>query len=102
MKKILLFTLVIFFCTGAWSQTEEATTRSGKRVILYTDGTWKYAEPDTKKQEGKKKEPEKKSVPVPVAVTGDCAENIEVVEDARTRVLTTRGKKLIIIAEKDD
>ena len=35
MILILLFPVIVF------SQTEEATTESGKKVILYADGTWK-------------------------------------------------------------
>jgi hypothetical protein len=102
MKKTLCISLFILIAIQSWSQTEEATTKSGKKVILYSDGTWKYAETDTKKPEEKKKEPEKKSLPEPVAFTGDCSENLELIEDPRTRVMTTRGKNMIIIAEKND
>lgn len=106
MKKYLLIILTIFIGTKAWSQTEEATTRSGKKVILYSDGTWKYADADSKTvkkdTEEKKKDPDKKTLPNPLVITGDCSDNLENVEDPRTRVITTRSRNMIIVAEKDD
>ena len=44
MKKTLCLLTLIFLGLTVWCQTEEATTRSGRKVILYSDGTWKYAE----------------------------------------------------------
>src|SRR5690242_21006261 len=104
MKYILYPLLLLLISFNALSQSEEATTQSGKKVILYSNGTWKYANTDNKvpEKEIKKKEPEKKSLPDPVAVSADCSENLENVEDARTRIVTTRSKNLIIVAEKDD
>jgi len=47
---VLLFFLIPIIVNG---QTQEATTSDGKKVILNTDGTWKYAEEVTT-SEGKK------------------------------------------------
>lgn len=45
MKKIALTLLtVMLILTVSFGQSEEATTAAGKKVILNTDGTWKYAE----------------------------------------------------------
>jgi len=100
MKKYL-WILLMFIAIKGWSQAEEATTSSGRKVILYSNGTWKYAE-EKKIEPGKKVEPEKKNTVETIAITGDCADNLELIEDPRTRVLTTRGKNMIIIAEKDN
>jgi len=104
MKYILYQFMFLLICLKVSAQTEEATTQSGKKVILYSNGTWKYATTDPKvsEKDGKKKEPEKKSSPEPIALSGDCSENLENIEDTRTRIVTTRTKNLIIIAEKND
>jgi len=45
MKKITMTLLtVLMTMTVAFGQTQEATTADGKKVILNSDGTWKYAE----------------------------------------------------------
>lgn len=55
MRTVILTILtVIFFFSFAFSQTQEATTNDGKKIILNSNGTWKYAESKTdtiKKQE---------------------------------------------------
>ncbi len=38
------FLMVIMTMTLAFGQTQEATTSDGKKVILNSDGTWKYVE----------------------------------------------------------
>ena len=38
---VLLFLLIPIIING---QTQEATTSNGQKVILNTDGTWKFAE----------------------------------------------------------
>jgi len=37
---------VILNSDGTWKYATEATTSDGKKIILNTDGTWKYAEED--------------------------------------------------------
>ena len=45
MQKISLTVLAIIATISvSFGQTEEATTKSGKKVILDSDGTWKYQE----------------------------------------------------------
>jgi hypothetical protein len=110
-KKTILLFLFMATCFFAMAQTQEAVTTSGKKVILYADGTWKYAEPvkapgtktepvelKEKKKEAKK-EPEKKEIPVAETGTGECGEDIEMIEDRRTGVRTRRVKNLIILSE---
>ena len=49
MKKILvLFTILVLGTTILFGQIE-ATTKDGKKVLLYDDGTWKYNDTDDKK-----------------------------------------------------
>jgi hypothetical protein len=58
MYKIILTVIVLFLIQSvSFGQTEEATTQSGKKVLLYADGTWKYADdtkPVTKKNSDEK------------------------------------------------
>ena len=45
MKKITTTLLMVLMTmTFAFGQTQKATTESGKKVILNSDGTWKYAD----------------------------------------------------------
>lgn len=49
MKKLLvLFTILVLGTTILFGQIE-ATTKDGKKVLLYDDGTWKYNDTDDKK-----------------------------------------------------
>ena len=43
-KQLSCFFIICFADKFLFAQTQEATTNSGKKVILYADGTWKYAE----------------------------------------------------------
>lgn len=104
-KSILTVIVLLLMQYNSFGQTEEATTQSGKKVILYADGTWKYAD-DTKpvikkNNEEKKKEPVKKNEPETINLSGECAESLETIEDKRTGTRTTRAKNMIIVAEGD-
>ncbi len=45
MKKITTTLLMVFAAlTFAFGQNQNATTESGKKIILFPDGTWKYVE----------------------------------------------------------
>jgi hypothetical protein len=44
MKKHFLIICIISISQFVFSQTQEATTADGKKVILLSDGTWKLAE----------------------------------------------------------
>ena len=44
MRKAFLSLLLLVSCFAVFAQSEEATTKSGKKVILNPDGTWKQAE----------------------------------------------------------
>lgn len=49
MKKLLVtFTILVLGTTILFGQIE-ATTKDGKKVLLYDDGTWKYNDTDDKK-----------------------------------------------------
>lgn len=85
MQRIILtaLTIIVTF-TITFGQIEEATTKSGKKVNLNTDGTWKY-------QEGKK-------TPPFIAKSSDCSNYIETTEDKMTGNKTTAGKNTIIVS----
>ncbi len=109
-KKVLLLIFLFAAKTAIWGQSEEATTKSGKKVILYANGTWTYAEgaktenktkPEEKKEE-KKKEADKKPQPETPVMTGDCSDRFETIEDQRTGIRTTRTKNMIIVASEKD
>lgn len=96
--------LFIFLCTclTAAAQPEEATTRSGKKVILYPDGRWKYADEATDKPVQKVKEPikekEKKPALQPATITPtDCDDQLEVIDESRTGLRITRSKNRMIV-----
>ncbi len=108
--------LLLLFLAGnpalLFSQTVEATTQSGKKVILFPDGTWKYAadikpeakekevkvKPEEKKEEKKKTEPKKPVAGIPVSVP-DCADEVELNEDSKTGIRTWRSRSMIVVAE---
>ena len=84
MKKITLTLIaIIAIITFSFGQTEEATTKSGKKVILNPDGTWKYAE-------------EKKKVTT--TDPSDCSNYIETTEDKMTGRKTTAAKSSIVVS----
>lgn len=47
MKKQILTLFVCSLFSIAYSQTQEATTTEGKKIVLNNDGTWKYKEEPT-------------------------------------------------------
>ncbi len=85
MRKIILplFTFITF-CAHSFAQTEEATTKSGKKVILNSDKTWKYVA-DEKTQTTN-------------FVISDCSKYIETIEDKMTGKKTTAAKGTIIVS----
>ena len=44
MKRIIITVLLGLFAISLLQAQTEATTKHGKKVILYDDGTWKYSE----------------------------------------------------------
>ncbi len=109
-KNWFLFLLACLPLFGI-AQSEEATTKSGKKVILYPDGTWKYAEEvktDTRevkevklKPEEKKKEKEevKKTVSPVTTAAPECANEVDMSDDSRTGMRTWRTRNMIIVSE---
>lgn len=102
MNKLFILVIVALlphFVSKA--QTEEATTKSGKKVILYQDGTWKYADETVKRPEEKTKEPvkEKKAVITTTGVSADCEAMLEITDDSKTGLRITKTKNMIIVAE---
>ncbi|TAL57644.1 MAG: hypothetical protein EPN85_13615 [Bacteroidetes bacterium] len=84
MKKITTTLLtVLTTLTIAFGQTQNATTESGKKVSLFPDGTWKYAE--VKKDTAKKN-------------SSDCNDWIETVTDKVDGTTSTSSKSKIIVS----
>ena len=83
MRTVLLIALSCY-CLPAICQIE-ATTKDGKKIILNSDGTWKYAEQSAVKA---------------VGINTDCSELITNQVDKVTGK-TTRTTKESIIASKD-
>ena len=102
-KSILTAAVVLWIQNISFAQTEEATTQSGKKVILYADGTWKYAvdaKPEIpKNKEEKKRDLVKKPEPETTIPSGECSGLLETIEDKRTGIRTTRAKNIIFVAE---
>jgi hypothetical protein len=84
MKKIttILFAIIVNL-TFVFGQTQEATTTDGKKVILNSDGTWKYAE--IKKDTAKPK-------------TSDCSNWIETSTDKVSGTTTTGSISNLIVS----
>lgn len=108
MKTIILFLLFVFADKFLFAQTQEATTNSGKKVILYADGTWKYAEEIKPSVPGvpaaeKSEKPKKAEKPVEAKVTDlpeNCEEYFETVEEKKSKNTYIRTKNMIIVAEE--
>lgn len=104
MKILFLFTCFLLCCQLVNAQTEEATTKSGKKVILYADGTWKYADETKKPEEKKEKVVVEKPKPMkPVeskitAVPENCEELFETIEERKSGITTVRTKNMMILA----
>ena len=83
MQKITLTLFAIIAAISfSFGQSEEATTKSGKKVILNSDGTWKYAE-------------EKKTA---IPNNSDCSNFIETTEDKMTGKKSTAAKSTIVVS----
>lgn len=102
MNRVIILLVCLFAGFTAGAQTIEATTATGKKVILSPDGTWKYAG-DEKQKPGEKPEEPKKEKKTPTPVTGtmpaDCEELLEVTDDTRTGLRITRSKSRMIADE---
>jgi|GEM_PF-1708233 len=100
MLKNIFTVSMLFLLHSVFAQTEEATTNSGRKVILYADGTWKFKDEKAEvKKNTDKKEPEKKvtdnnnvrSIPI------ECSDKLELSQD-KNNTVTTRTKSFIVIA----
>lgn len=109
MKTLILLLLFFSASTILCAQTQEATTKSGKKVVLYADGTWKYAD-ETKPVEQipasaeKNEKPKKVVKPAEIkttAVPENCEEFFETIEEKKSGVTTVRTKNMIIVAEEN-
>jgi hypothetical protein len=84
MQKITLTLLVIIATiSSSFGQTQEAKTNSGKKVILNSDGTWKYIEENKITTDSSKK--------------SDCSNFIQTIEDKMDGEKTTYSKNLISV-----
>ncbi len=97
---ILSFPLFVF------SQTEEATTESGKKVIIYADGTWKIKSEEPPKtspaiKTTDKKEEKNKDSALPVNLDGDCGLLFESIKDKNNTVII-RTKNFLIATRPGD
>jgi len=85
MKKISTSLLMVIIATTiAFGQTQKATTENGKKVILNSDGTWKYA--DTVKTVQTKLDP------------NDCSNWISTETDKVDGSTSTAGKNTLIVS----
>lgn len=84
MKRLFALTILIIVSSTTFGQIE-ATTKDGKRVILNTDGTWKYVEATTTKVNN---------------ISLECSDLIADETDKVTGK-TTRGMKSSLIVSKD-
>lgn len=87
MKKItttlLTVLTVLTALTFAFGQNQNATTESGKKVVLFQDGTWKYAE--VKKDTAK-------------ANSSDCSSWIETTTDKVSGDVMTSAKNILVVS----
>ncbi|HNO18873.1 MAG TPA: hypothetical protein PKM24_11255 [Saprospiraceae bacterium] len=85
MKKVTTILMtVLMTATIAYGQTQKATTENGKKVILNSDGTWKYA--DTVKSVQKSLDP------------NDCSNWISTETDKMDGSTSTASKNTIIVS----
>lgn len=106
MARLFSTILIFLFPLMVFSQTEEATTESGKKVILYADGTWKIKSEESKKttttvKATDKKEEKTKTANLPVNLEGDCGLLFETVKDKNNTVIV-RTKNFLIATRPDD
>jgi len=84
MKKIILTLLIGLFATSLLLAQIEATTKDGRKAILYDDGTWKYAE--TSKAEISQ-------------VSFECADLVVTETDKMTGRISTSSKEVLAISD---
>jgi hypothetical protein len=104
MSRLIGLFLILCFPVIVFSQTEEATTESGKKVILFPDGTWKLKTAEIKKPTATvsdKKEEKNKSIPYTSTIGGDCGQVIESVKDKNNTVIV-RTKSFLIVTRPED
>lgn len=105
MKLFFVLAGFLFWGQLLHAQTEEATTKSGRKVILYTDGTWKYAdEPVKAENKPVVAEKPKKTIIKPVeskvaTVPENCSELFETIEERKSGITTIRTKNMMILTE---
>lgn len=107
MRRTYILMLAFFTCFVSAAQTEEATTKSGKKVILYPDGRWKYADDAANKPAEAVKEPvkekEKKTVTQATNILPtDCDGSLEIIDDNRSGFRITRTKNRMIAENNGD
>jgi len=97
----ILISLALLSYFNLTAQTEEATTKSGKKVILYQDGTWKYAGETVKDAGEPVKDPVKVKKPVttPPGIPADCEALLETYDDTRSGLRITRTLNMLILSE---
>jgi hypothetical protein len=105
LNHLKIFIVLCLLPVAMMAQTQEATTNSGKKVLLYSNGTWKYAEELSnekvkEKEKEKKNEPEKITQPVNANLPADCAERIDVSEDKKSGSVTRKVKNMLIISKE--
>ena len=84
MRQLITLTTLLFITLTAFGQIE-ATTKEGKKVILNSDGTWKYSETTEAKE---------------TKTSFECSDLIANETDKVTGK-TTRGTKESIVVSKD-
>ena len=106
MARLYSMILILLFPVIVFSQTEEATTESGKKVILYADGTWKLKpssvnDPAVEIKTKPKKQEKVKNEVLPVTLDGDCANLFESIKDKNNTVII-RTKSFLIVTRPED
>lgn len=108
MPKLTLTLLgIIAIISFSFGQIQEATTKSGKKVLLNSDGTWKYAEEKKVNNPPQKisfsKEEDNKPNEVSIDVnSADCSKYVSIEEDKFTGKTSIAGKGFIIIPSKSN
>lgn len=101
MSKNIFFLFFFLFPFLVSAQTEEATTDSGKKVILYPDGTWKIKPVTNSGINEEKKDSRKNTNPLPVDLNGDCGEVFETIKDKNNTVIV-RTKNFLVVTRPED
>ncbi len=91
MKFAPIFAALFACASTGFSQGIEATTEDGRKVLLNSDGTWRYV--------GEQPSDDKPSVEPPVI--GDCSTYIEMSEDNMTGRVSISAPVKPIVASKD-